>query len=319
MKITDMAVLFVSIALSFALMLRIKNDNLKNAEYKSMILNRYLDTAVEDASNAMIVRGMDNKIFISREKAVEAFFTTLYVNFGIMHDEMAKDVLKAYIPVIVLIDYDGYWVYSAESYKNINGEIIQEMVWKPKKPYFHEKKGFVYLFTLDDYVKVFDTINKVFYEGRREELTSALPFDTLICDFDLFEEVRKRTIAESIKKDVNIAINKHNKYAKTYGIAYHFSPPSISDGNWQRNIEDIGILAFFQGIPVGIRGERFNSYALGAARIIRKNYYFIQQDINGIYYYHRENCPIITEKDTIYDNRRECALLGAFPCHICNP
>jgi len=319
MKITDMAVLFVIIILPFVLLMRIKTDNLKNAEYRSIQLNRYLDTAVEDAVNAMTVKGMNDKTVISREKALEAFFRTLYVNFGITADETSKDVLRVYIPVIVLIDYDGYWICSMETYKNSLGDNIREMLWKPKKPYVYEKNGYIYLFTLDDYVKVFDPENITFYEGRRGDIAVNLPDSEIIHYDELFEQVRKRTITELIKTDVNSAINEHNKYAKLYGITYNFSPPYISDDDWHKNIEDIGFLAFFQGIPVGLGGERFNSYALGAARIVRKNHYFIQQHPNGLLYYHLENCTVVTETDRIYDTRQECALLGAFPCRTCNP
>jgi len=319
MKITDIAVLFVFITMPFVLLMRIKADNLKYAEYRSTVLNRYLDTAVEDASYAMTIRGIGDKTFISREKAVEAFFNTLYANFGIMHVETAKHALRAYIPVIAIIDYDGWWIYSMETYTNSKGEKEREMVWKPKKPYVYEKNGYLYIFTLDDYVRVIDLKTKSAYEGKRRDIAYILPDSEIFRDEELFEQVRKRTIIESIKEDVNAEINEHNKYAKLYGITYHFSPPLISDGDWQQNIEDIGILAFFQGLPLGLGGERFNSYALGAARIVRKNHYFIQQDMNGIFYYHRDNCPVLTAKDRIYDTRQECALTGAFPCHACNP
>ena len=86
---------------------------------------------------------------------------------------MGKHSLKAYIPVIAIIDYDGYWIYSMETYTNINGEETQEMLWKSKKPYAYDSNGLVYLFTLDDYVKVFDTVNNNFYEGKREKITGS--------------------------------------------------------------------------------------------------------------------------------------------------
>jgi len=319
MKITDTAILFVIIALPFAFMLRIKTDNLQNMEYKNILLNKYLDAAVEDASNAMIIKGMNNKIVISREKALEAFFQTLYANLGIAGDNAARQSIRAYIPAIVLIDYDGYWIYSMETYASMNGVKIQEMLWKPKKPYVYEYNGLVYQFTLDDYIIVFDAATSRFYEGKRKTIMDRLPTDSFIHDEELFEQVRKRTIIESIRNDVNIAINEHNKFAKLYGITYHFSPPSISDDDWHRNIEDIGFLSFFQGIPVGLGGERYNSFALGAARVVRRNLYYIQQGTDGLYYYHREKCSHVTERDEVYDSRQECALTGALPCNACNP
>lgn len=317
MKITDLAILLVVITLPFMQILRIKADNLQNTAYKNVLLNSYIDAAVEDASIAMIEKSEGNKIAISRDKAMEAFLQTLYMNFN-AKDSISKNRLTAYIPVVVLIDYDGFYTCSMEEYINSDGDIEQKMIWKPKKPYAYKSGDFVYMFTLDSFVKVYDSVTGKFYEGSSEELKTQLP-GTLLQEDELFENARKRTIIEAIKSDVNNAINLHNTYAGRFGISYRFSPPSISNADWHRNIEDIGFLAFIQGVPMGLGGERFNSYALGASRIVRNKAYYIQQDTNGLFYYHRSQCPNLTNKNEIYDSREECAEKGAFPCHVCRP
>ena len=278
-----------------------------------------LDTAVEDATDAMIIRGENDKVAISRDKALNVFFDTLYTNLNLADNEISKYTLQGYIPVIVLIDYDGFWIYSMEAYKNDAGEEIGEMIWKPKKSFAYEQEGFVFLFTLDDYVQAFDIKNNKFFEGKLEAVKAYLPSSELLQDEALFEQVRKRTIVECIKNDVNTEINEHNKFARLFGITYNFIPPVISNDDWQNNIEDIGILSFIQGIPIGLSGERYNSYSLGAARVVRKEHYFIQQSDNGLYYYHREQCPLVTSKGQIYDSRQQCAIKGAFPCKSCKP
>ena len=159
----------------------------------------------------------------------------------------------------------------------------------------------------------------IVFEGKCETIRSSLPSNEILQDNILFEEVRKRTIVECIKNDVNAEINEHNKYARLFGITYNFCPPIISDDDWHNNIEDIGFLSFIQGIPIGTSGEKLNSYALGAARVVRKNHYYIQQDDNGLDYYHRELCPLVISKDEIFDSREECAIKGAFPCRMCKP
>lgn len=318
MKVTDLSILFVIIILPFVQILRIQTDNLQSTAYRSMVIDRYLDAAVEDASEAMIMRGSGQKVSVSREKALSAFCNTLYANFNVLGNKLAQDNLMLYVPVIVLVDYDGYWVYSAESYLNSEGNMEEKMVWKPKKAYTHVSNGYTYVFTLDSHVKVLENATNIFYEGTRQDLKDVLAED-LILDEELFEAVRTRTIIEAIKKDVNDAINAHNSYAVRFGITYRFSPPSISDGDWYRNIDDIGFLAFFQGVPIGLGGERYNSFALGASRIIRRENYYIQQDTNGLYYYHREDCSSLTVRDEVFDSREECALKGAYPCHRCKP
>lgn len=318
MKMTDLAVLFVIISLPFVQVLRIQSDNLHHTAYKNLVLNRYLDTAVEDASEAMIIRGGNERPAISRDMALDAFYHTLLVNFHMLDMEGAREKLTAYIPVIILIDYDGYWVCSVEECTTSTGIAEQKMVWKPKKPYAFERENHIYLFTLDRQVKVMDMASNQFYEGNQQDLKAALSSD-LIQQDQIFEDVRNRTIVEAIKKDVNDAINAHNAYAARFGITYRFSPPSISDADWHKNIEDVGFLAFLQGIPIGLGGERYNHFALGASRIVRKQVYYIEQDSNGLFYYHREQCSELHNKDACYDSREECANKGAFPCSHCNP
>ncbi len=318
MKLTDLAILFIVIVLPFMLVLRIQSDNLQGVVYRTTVINRYLDTAVEDACEEMIVSGSNNKMAISRDKALRAFYETLYTNFGVLRSDTSKITLSAYIPAIVMIDHDGYSVCSMEEYTNSEGDRELRMVWKPKKPYVYMCEEYVYLFTLDRQVKVYDSNANKFYEGTRQELMPQIQ-GTLIQQEGMFEDVRKRTIVEAIKRDVNEAINTHNAFATQFGISYHFCPPFISDSDWYRNIEDIGFLAFFQGLPIGLCGERYNHFALGAARIVRKNQYYIQQDMNGLFYYHRDCCDELTKRDEPFDTREECALEGAFPCPVCNP
>lgn len=318
MKVTDIAVLFVIIILPFVQILRIQTDNLQSTAYKNMVLDRYLDAAVEDASEAMVVRGAYRKANISRDKAFSAFCDTMFANFGVLGNEADQNNLMLYIPVMVLVDYDGYWVCSIEEFTNDEGNKEEKMVWKPKKPYSYERDGYLYLFTLDNQVKVLDLSTNQFHDGTQQELKGIVSEDIILQD-ELFDAVRKRTVMEAIKKDVNDAINAHNAFANRYGITYHFSPPSISEADWYRNIEDIGFLAFFQGIPTGLRGIRYNSFALGAARIVRKEQYFIQQGANCIFYYHRETCSELVNKNEVFDSREECAMQGAFPCHTCTP
>ncbi len=317
MKITDIAILFVVITLPFVQILRVKSDNLEATAYKTVLLNRYIDTAVEDASAAMIITDADKNISVSRYKATSTFFQSLFLNFN-ARDSIDQNRLMAYVPVVILIEYDGYSTLSMEEYNNTAGDSELKMLWKPKKPYAYESEGYVYMFTLDNYVFVYDSRTNIFHEGTVDELRSQIPA-SLIQDDDLFQNVRKRTIIEAIKEDVNNAINQHNTYAGMFGISYNFSPPSISNDDWHRNIEDVGFLAFFQGLPIGLGGERFNSFALGASRIVRNKHYYIQQDTNGLYYYHKEQCPVVLDKQKVYDSREECAKMGAFPCQVCKP
>ena len=117
MKLTDIAILFVIITLPFMQILRIKSDNLQATAYKTVLLNSYIDAAVEDASVAMIDEGTDSKITVSKEKAMSAFLQTLFVNFKVK-DKVGQNRLMAYVPVIILIEYDGFHTFSMQEYRS---------------------------------------------------------------------------------------------------------------------------------------------------------------------------------------------------------
>ena len=46
---------------------------------KVMLLNKYLDTGVEDASKAAVVEGTDNSLSLLRGKVVVCFLSGLFV------------------------------------------------------------------------------------------------------------------------------------------------------------------------------------------------------------------------------------------------
>ena len=45
--------------------------------------------------------------------------------------------------------------------------------------------------------------------------------------------------------------------------------PVIDDEDWVRALNDVGLLVFAQGFPV-LYGQKYEHYALGGARVIRK-------------------------------------------------
>ncbi|NLD50409.1 MAG: hypothetical protein GX660_24985 [Clostridiaceae bacterium] len=319
MKITDLAIIFVVFTIPFSFMLGIKTDNVNYCTYKRIELNRMLDTAAQDAASTLVEAGIDNKFVINKEKAVETFFNLLYLNFNINMDSIAQKRLEAYVPVIVIVDYDGYHVLSSETFKGADGYKQIKQVWKPKKMYAYSDGTYAYSFSLDDYVRVYDTIGKSFVEGKRADLSGRVG-SGIIQDEALFDQVRRRTIIDSIRRDINFYINRHNEIARQYAITYHFTLPVIDNEDWYRTVDDVGMLVFFQGLPVGLGKERFNSFALGGARIVKGQKYYIDTDADNIKRYHKDvNCPLLGSKDEILSSKGECAGKGYLPCRECRP
>ncbi|KAB3525461.1 hypothetical protein [Alkaliphilus serpentinus] len=318
MKITDFAILFVIITLPFNILLGIKTANLNNGLYKSLEMNRIIDTAVEDGVSQLVTVGGDKEITLNKERAMEAFFNSLFLNMDVVGDEIAQKKILGYIPAMVIVDYDGIYLLTNQEYTAADGYKEIKPIWKPKVPYSYSDGSYIYSFSLDDYIEIYDIANNRILKGLQGDLKAEIPSDIIQQD-ELFENVRRRTIIEAIKREVNHSINNHNLIAHQFGITYSFTLPVIDDEDWHKTLDDVGMLVFFQGLPIGIGGQRYNNYALGGARVVKGQHYYQQVNPNGITYYHKEGCPFLLTKEELVDSRREAARGGAFPCRECWP
>ena len=118
---------------------------------------------------------------------------------------------------------------------------------------------------------------------------------------------------------------EHNSYAELMGVTYNFTVPDISKAEWVSAIDDISVLSFIQGIPVGVN-QYYNNYALGGSRITRGSYIYGGTDNC----YHKESCAKVRTDDgkeldynkikDIYFNKKEAAFSGDYNwCTICEP
>lgn len=330
MKITDMAILFVIITLPFYFILDIKTKNTQTAVYKKLEINRIIDTAVEDGVANLVESGGSKNVKINKEKAAQAFFNSLYLNFNIFEDSLARKRLEGYIPCLVAIDYDGYYIMN-QQWDSVNSEM--RMVWSPKKTYaYNANDRYVYYFTLDNFLTVYDKYSNVFHKGSVDQVSAEIYTDSDLLDnivdltnpsdpvFLKFDQVRRTSIVGCLQRDINFSINRHNDIARMFGITYTFALPSITKENWYKTVDDIGLLAFFQGLPVGATDERVNNYALGGARIVKTpKYYGNTNAASGLNYYHRESCLLHAAGDDVFDSRKEAAEAGYFSCRECRP
>ncbi len=84
------------------------------------------------------------------EAAIDRFFNTLCVNFNLpANRKTAESYFDRYIPAIIIIGYDGLYVYSCE-----NTATGYQFKLKPKIPYSCYYGGVYINFTLDNYVKI---------------------------------------------------------------------------------------------------------------------------------------------------------------------
>lgn len=320
MKITKFAILFALILLPFFIVNNINVEHNRKNTIMEIRYNKAIDTATQDAAKALLMNGAQGaesqyeflkRIRINKEEAVNTFFSTMYLNFGVFSDPVGQGVIQSYVPVIAIVGYDGYYIYYMDEYINANGQKELKHVWSPKKPYAHaDQSGNTLAFTLDDYVTVNRNADQSWFEGFRSEISSTVSIP-LLNDAATFDQVRRSTIVNAIQKDLEYYINIYNNYAKKNGFAYTFTLPLISQEEWNNTINDVGVLAFVQGIPMG--KNYYNNYALGGSRLVKKPVY------NGIlangrkYYYSTNSCTSTFETQEVFTTQKDAANNGYIP------
>ena len=95
----------------------------------------------------------------------------------------------------------------------------------------------------------------------------------IISDASPFHIRRREVIINTIVSVMREEFNEHNSYAKTLGITYNFNIPNIGRDEWNNTIDDVTVVAFMQGMPVGT-DSYYNNYSLGAARMVLKKNIF---------------------------------------------
>jgi hypothetical protein len=338
MKITNFAIIFVILVFPFLVINDLKIKEEKFALNNKLRYNAAIEAAVQDAAAALTINSSQayeagyesaKKYRANKEEALQAFLKTLSLNFDVDGDTIGMNTLLRYIPAIVVIDYDGYWIYTPQEYTNERNETEFTHVWLPKKPFaYHDRFGNSLNFTLDDYVTVYDRTCNKWMEGRRDALRYDpskprcdqvnIPLINEIADDadgDEFDQVRRNTIVRLIQEDLAYYINTYNISAKKLGMTYTFTLPAMSEEDWTNTVDDIGFLAFIQGIPLG--DGYYNNYALGGSRIVKTPPIY-GTTLNGFKYYYRATCGFNYTTQETFTTEREAAAAGYLPLSCAN-
>lgn len=320
MKITDFSIVFVLIFVPAFLMSGYSVKDQQNVQFLETKYAAALRTAVQDGASVLNKNEMQEfeagygseKFFrADKEQALSMFYKSLYANLGIEDDAPAQAALDYYIPAVVVIDYDGYYVYADEEYIGEDNKPRIRHAWSPKKPYaYGDASGNLIRFTLDNEVEVYDRDAGQWIRGLQREMvaTTNVP---LLARSETFEQVKKAAIVQTIQTDLANVINRHNEYAAKNGISYLFTLPSITGEEWNNSIQDIGMMAFIQGIPVG-RGY-INNYALGGGRLVKRPDLFAGTDpATGIRYFERGSCRSGLIYEETFTDAKEAAANGYF-------
>lgn len=318
MRITDWAILFTALFFPFFILLAIPAGNITDAAFVETKYTAGLRTALQDGAEMLNINesqayeagyGSMKRFRADKERALEAFSRTIYMNMGISEDIQAQAALWWYIPALAVVDYDGYYIYAMQSYINADGEEVIRHTWSPKIPYaYNDDEGNSIHFTLDNEVEAYNRSTGLWYSGLQTELEGKTGIE-LLDKPGTFEEVRRISIVHAIQDDLAYYIGRHNELALRNGISYTFSLPVIEQEEWVNTVNDIGMMAFVQGIPIGDR--YYNNYAFGGGRLVKNPVYFGGVDSNtGLKYYYRDTCSFPYDKQEAFSTRKEAAAAG---------
>ena len=384
MKILHWAMIFVVLILPFSILAR---DTIQK---KTLVLqdqtriDNVLDLSTYDAVNQILevaefyatyaevsnVEEIKHFPIITEDVAMaslDRFFQSMAVNFNLPSNiEVSKEYFGQFIPAILIVGYDGLYVYS---YDRVPG-VGYQYVLQPKIPYayYDEDLKATINFTLGNDVKIFlkeelndkyklisgqvgntndalvnqicidvESVSGGLTKQREYILTNVAnsytnvslilkviqntgTFNTLfhvpdyliaddvaqdyeyrvtdnvrIKEASEFHKKRRETIVGLIRNVLREEVNEHETYANLIGVTYDFYIPDISEDDWNNTINDISVLAFFQGMPMGA-DSYYNNYSLGGARIVKAHSVYAE-DNTGRKLYHRHDCPLILMPD----------------------
>ncbi len=330
MKLSTLSLIATYIFICFATVAYYNTQSEANVNTIKRQYRSYMAAACESAMNSVeIMDFASGSLFAiksNRQVAVETFFLSLAKSFnreGIYADEIIN-----YVPVVVLVDYDGFYVWhsgqtgaasvAAAMAKGNWGNIEEFRSWS-------EMLGdYVIRYYLDDDVKITNIRNGSVYYAEREDMYNLINDDLLwfLNDKEAFDLRKATLITADIKETIEYYINNNDNLNVSYNIEF----ATLDDENWGRLFKTPTILTFLQGKQL----EEINSnivlniYSFSGTELTGTYHYFIDDsnryhcleelmdngsviNIGGKYYHEG---VVITN---IYNSMEECARLGAYP------
>lgn len=240
-------------------------------------------------------------------------------------------------------------IKSGSTYKMVNG-ISSDTA---NSVSYHEIE-----FTMDDYIthryniKNEDTITESYYitdDKYNDSLVAGLNEYIYTAYASLKQDVvqklvdmRQDVIVNTVVKEMTYATNSNNSYARSAGITYNFEFPATTQDEMYGTVQNVGFMAFVQGLSVGNKYLNTKAYGLNNIELATRYYFTIPKSDSKykINLYHKDTaCPeyVVSKIDDISPkyvitkqqatSTRVSATIsgtqstyqGFYPCPICSP
>ena len=275
-------------------------SNIKNTQYAN-----YLTTATHDAAKEMSSEAT-NSITLptqsDRARVVNTFYRSLMMDFNYTTQE-DEQKLHAYVPVIAMIDTNGYYICYNENYKESTGVTMRSVITTINTWTKTVQDGSVtyliryYLGHNVDVTVIPASGEQKTYSGSYGEVYQKLGSPSVLKDlgFDSteaanrgtadtdakFEKYQRAVIIPDIQQKIEYYINNHNKVATSYATNYTFEMPQTSNDDWVRLIQNPTVIAFLQGVRVSNTQDYLNIYSLGGGEVKKQNFTTYTTDAGG--------------------------------------
>ncbi len=261
-KLSDYAMIYVIIFLVMVFITDSRLMLLEKAEQLNIQYDNALDNAVMDALEEIVELDDGETLEINKEEMIQRFFLAISMQLGLSEGDSAKERLQCFFPVMLLMLQDG--IYSWEAEEGESGKAFSEKI-----PYCLEKDGYRICYGFDDNIVFVDKTTGRECRGNYQVIRKRYPADEL--SDENFDEIRRRTIIETVTNVMNRQMEKHNRFAEERGIKYHFSLPVIDMEEWYRTVDDVTLLCVFQGYPYTVPSlGTYDKVILSGARIYKE-------------------------------------------------
>ena len=128
----------------------------------------------------------------------------------------------------------------------------------------------------------------------------------------IFNEHRMYVIKKSIETNLFASIKTFSEHTV---IGYEFGMPTISEDEWYKIVNNISVVSFLQGIPIG--GRVYNDYCVvsndaNKESVNNNSIYIVAKDSNNNIQYHKPGCKNLLENLNTNDTSKKLTIVGAY-------
>lgn len=305
-------IIFLMVILSVFFIDNMRIQSLQHEQFYRIYLCNVIDNAMVDAINSVNTTGERYREIslsgINPYEILAKFFESISFSLGYHQEDITE--FKNYIPFILLIDSDGFYVYKLDEF-NQSGEIAHRLY--PKEYFSYMDEDAMYGFDVDLNIAIYDKSDKSMILSVNAKNSQEV--EQYSSDYELLREselVKKikwlmyRQLGDSLSE----AMNSHHSLAAKKGIFYQFE--------WNYDLEKFDIFhqknsmaLLIQGLPM--MGNTSLEYVAFNRFEVRKGHFVYGFIKDGIRYRSKRHPEEIGyELEEIFSSDREAAKSGYY-------